>query len=401
MKRTLEKLAHERKEKETAYTQKLAELKTKSLALVELQKSLQTSDPLSSLETGSSVSKKLRKKSGGSPVASALQEFQRVLKDNLTLSQELSTSLVELAELNIELMESRDKEWDALGSNHVGQIFKSLEWRVDKLRASSEDATLLMKDFIALKEQLKRLTVTLEKEELPSAGQVNAILQPLEDFSYTGFENRFRGTASEVKAQQKSYLPYFQAGSLVLDLGCGRGEFLELLGENGVEAEGIDINEQMIAVCREKGFSCRKADILAGLAEFEDGSLGGIFSSQVIEHLSPPYLKRLIELAYFKLAPNGCLILETLNPTSVFSLVQVYFLDLSHQQPIHPRALQFLLENAGFEDVTISFSSPLEEEKLQTIATVDESTQVQNQNWDKLNQLLFAPVNYAAIGIKK
>lgn len=401
MKRTLEKLAQKRKEMETAYNQKLAELKTKSQALVELQKSLQTSDPLSSLETGSSVSKKLRKKSGKSPVAPALQEFQRVLTDNLTLSQELSTSLIELAELNTELMDARDKEWDALGSNHVGQIFKSLEWRVDKLRASYEDATLLMKDFIVLKEQLKRLTATLEKEELPSVGQVDAVIQPLEDFTYTGFENRFRGTESEVKTQQKSYLPYFQTGNLVLDLGCGRGEFLELLGENGVEAEGIDSNEQMIAVCREKGLSCRKTDIVAGLSEYKDGSLGGIFSSQVVEHLSPAYLKRLIELAYFKLAPHGCMVLETLNPTSVFSLVQVYFLDLSHQQPIHPHALQFLLENAGFEDVTISFSSPLEEEKLQTLPTVDESTQVQNQNWDKLNQLLFAPVNYAAIGIKK
>jgi len=401
MKRILEKLAHERKEKETAYNQKLAELKAKSQALVELQKTLQTSSSLSNLETASSVSKKARKKSGENPVATVLQEFQRVLKDNLTLSQEISASMADLAELNIELMEARDKEWDALGSNHVGQIFKSLEWRVDKLRASYEDATLLMKDFVALKELLKRLTATLEKEELPSSGKVDAVIQPLEDFSYTGFENRFRGTESEVKAQQKSYLAYFQAGKLVLDLGCGRGEFLELLGEKGVEAEGIDINEQMIAVCREKGFSCRKSDILVGLSEYEDGSLGGIFSSQVVEHLSPPQLKRLIELAYFKLAPNGCLVLETLNPTSVFSLVQVYFLDLSHQQPIHPRALQFLLENAGFEDVTTSFSSPLEEEKLQTLPTVDDSTQILNQNWDKLNQLLFAPVNYAAIGIKK
>jgi O-antigen chain-terminating methyltransferase len=229
---------------------------------------------------------------------------------------------------------------------------------------------------------------------------VESISRPLEDSVYTGFENRFRGREVEIRAQQENFLAYFQPGKPVLDLGCGRGEFLELLKERDIEAEGLDLNEQMIAVCREKGLNCRKADILEGLSEYEDGSLGGIFSSQVVEHLTPVQLKRLVELAYFKLAPDSRLVLETLNPTSVFSLVQVYFLDLSHQQPIHPRALQFLLESAGFADVTISYSSPLEAEKLQALPTTDETTEILNQNLDKLNQLLFAPVNFAAIGTK-
>ncbi len=401
MKRTLEKLAYERKEKETAYAQKLAELKAKSQALVDLQRSLKTSPSLTALDKIAPPPKKLGRKSSDPSIYNALQDFQHIMEINLTLSREISDSMVELAELNTELMEARDKEWDALGSNHVGQIFKSMEWRVDELRAGYEDATLLMKDFIALKEQLKRLGATLDKKELPSSDQVEAIVRPLEDFSYTGFENRFRGTDGEVKAQQKTYLPYFQPGKKVLDLGCGRGEFLELLKENNIEAEGIDLNEQMIAVCRDKGFNCRQADILAGLSDYADNSLGGIFSSQVVEHLSPKYLKRLIELAYFKLAPGSHLVLETLNPTSVFSLVHIYFLDLSHQQPVHPHALRFLMESAGFEDVTTPVSSPLNEEKLQTLPTTDETTRILNQNLDKLNQLLFAPVNYAAIGIKK
>ena len=187
----------------------------------------------------------------------------------------------------------------------------------------------------------------------------------------------------------------------MLDLGCGRGEFLTLLAENGITAEGIDINEQMIDICRERGLNCSKADILDKLAESEEESLGGIFSSQVIEHMPPNYLKRVIELAFHKLAPSSYIVLETINPTSVFALVQIYYLDLSHQKPIHPQALKFLLENSGFEDVEIKFSSELREEKLQELPSADEVSTILNRNVDKLNKLLYSAPNYAAIGQKK
>jgi O-antigen chain-terminating methyltransferase len=108
----------------------------------------------------------------------------------------------------------------------------------------------------------------------------------------------------------------------------------------------------------------------------------------------------MVELAHFKLAPSAPLILETINPTSVFSLVQIYFLDLSHQKPIHPQALKFLMESAGFERVQVKYSSPLEEEKLQELTDADVQTTILNQNIDKLNRLLYAPANYAVIGFK-
>jgi O-antigen chain-terminating methyltransferase len=223
-------------------------------------------------------------------------------------------------------------------------------------------------------------------------------LEPLEDWRYAGFENRFRGNEEEVKKQQTSYLPYFNKKGKVLDLGCGRGEFLELLEQNGIEAVGIDINDQMIDVCLEKGLQCQKGDLLEKLREVSDCSLSGIFSSQVIEHLPPSYLKRMVDLSYFKLAPSSYIVLETINPTSVFSLVQIYFLDLSHQKPIHPQAIKFLMESAGFEEVEIKYSSPKEEEKLNELQGADEISSILNQNIDKLNKLLYAPSNYAAIG---
>jgi O-antigen chain-terminating methyltransferase len=121
----------------------------------------------------------------------------------------------------------------------------------------------------------------------------------------------------------------------------------------------------------------------------------------VIEHLPPQYLKKLIEMCHYKLAPGGTLVLETVNPLSVFALVQVYYLDLSHRNPIHPQALKFMLEASGFEDVEIKYSSPLEREKLQPLPGADDRTAVLNRNIDSLNELLFGPVNYAAVARRK
>ncbi len=109
----------------------------------------------------------------------------------------------------------------------------------------------------------------------------------------------------------------------------------------------------------------------------------------------------MIDLCRLKLAPSGVLILETINPTSVFALVQIYYLDLSHHRPVHPEALKFLMESAGFEDVRIQSSAELETEKLQNLPGADEASSILNRNIDRLNRLLYAAPNYAAIGKKR
>lgn len=397
MRRTLEKLAQKRKEKEGEFVKKLHEIKEKSKEDPPFKPPLSLKQLLSQLEeTFKSEDRILINQQ----ILLILKEFQSNLEQGLNQMKEVLTSLTDLIELNASLADTKDREWDALGSNHVGMIFKSMEWRVDKLAAEYGDVKILMKKFLLLKEKLNKLHTTLEEKKIPSPPQVKEILEPLEDWRYTGFENRFRGTEEEVKKQQEIYIPYFKNGGKVLDLGCGRGEFMGLLKENGVEAEGVDINGQMVDICRDKGLNCTKGDILEKLAESEDGTLRGIFSSQVIEHLPPSYLTRMIELAFFKLGSSGCIVLETINPTSVFSLVQIYFLDLSHQKPIHPQMLRFLLESAGFEEVEIKYSHPLEQEKLQNLPGADEAASLLNQNIDSLNKLLYAPPNYAAIGKK-
>jgi len=333
------------------------------------------------------------------------EEFSKKIQDlkerapALDISS-LTAAILGILQLQNSLTDAKDKEWDALASNHVGMIFKSMEWRVDKLAASSDDAALLIKKFVLLREQLDRLLAVLEEKKLPSSAEVREIAGPLEDGLYTGFENRFRGSEEDIKRQQAPHLVRFRPGGKILDLGCGRGEFLDLLKKNGFEGFGVDGNAQMVDLCLEKGLNGVKGDLLEVLSDWPDGSLDGIFSSQVIEHLPPAYLKKMVELSRAKLGPGGAILLETVNPTSVFALVHIYFLDLTHQRPVHPQALKFLLESSGFDGVEIKYSAELGTERLQTLPAADEASSLLNRDIDRLNDLLYAPANYAAIGRK-
>jgi O-antigen chain-terminating methyltransferase len=384
MQRTIEKLAQDRRTAEDQLRDALAELRRL----------------IDSLDHPPSASATL-------PATSPQGIFRRSSTLDAEESSESTSGLKTLIETVARLVETldvlsdvRDKLWDAEGNNHVGMIFKSMEWRIDRLAAAYEDASTLMRTFTHLKEQLERLLTEVEGRKLPSSARVEAILQPLEDWRYLRFENRFRGAEDEIRRHQADFLADFAPGSRVLDLGCGRGEFLELLGRGGFQAEGIDLNAEMIEVCRDKGLAVEQGDLLDLLAARPDASLDGIFSSQVIEHLEPVALRRLIELAYVKLRPNGRLVLETVNPTSVFALVRIYFLDFTHRTPVHPQTLHFLLEAAGFTSVSIRYGRELDEEKLQAIPPTDETSMTINRNWDRLNHLLYGPADYAVVGRK-
>jgi len=416
MRRTIEALAETRrlKEEELARTADAIRSEINDDSLVRRSSLLdealaRVEGSVPALEPGAAAKKSLFKRGaadrsragldGG--LVYALEELKGLFDRHVRETRKSISSLLDLVAKQAALMDARDREWDALGSNHVGMIFKSMEWRVDKLAAETEDVQLLMKKFLTLREKLDSLIRTLDEHKTPAPADVHTLLEPLEDGRYAGFENRFRGSEEEIRRQQAGYIASFPPGGKVLDLGCGRGEFLDLLREKGIEGEGVDQNGQMIDICLDKGLNCRKGDLLERLSAEADGSLSGIFSSQVVEHLPPAYLKRLVEVAFIKLRPGGVIVLETVNPVSVFALVQIYFLDLSHRQPLHPRALQFLIESAGFRNVEIRYAAPLDKERLRELPGADEKTALMNRNIDQLNDLLFAPPNYAVLGKKE
>ena len=228
----------------------------------------------------------------------------------------------------------------------------------------------------------------------------------IDSYKYVGFEDRFRGSQELIRARQIEYLPYFAGASDVLDIGCGRGEFLELLREKGITGRGLDVNHEMVEQCLARGLDATEGDALAYLQQQPDASLGGLIALQVVEHLDPGYLMEMLDVAYHKLRPGSHVILETINVASWYAFFSSYIRDLTHVRPIHPDTLSYLLSASGFQRVSVRYSAPFPEDgKLQPFPTIGGAapgpeTDVFNANVDKLNALLFTNLDYAAIGVR-
>ena len=225
---------------------------------------------------------------------------------------------------------------------------------------------------------------------------------------YLAFEDLHRGTRDEIKRRQSAYLPHFQlsvsAQAPLLDLGCGRGEFLDLCREAGLPARGVDVNPAMVSFCRELGLDVAEADGLSYLRALPRAGLGGILLSQVIEHLSLDQLTEMVALCAEKLAPGGVLIAETVNPQTLSTFAGAFYVDLTHNKPVHPEAARFLWRWAGLGEVQILYLSALTpEQKLEPLPGGTGAPGVAgafNRNVDRLNQLIYGPLDYAVVGRK-
>ena len=224
--------------------------------------------------------------------------------------------------------------------------------------------------------------------------------------NYFLFEEKFRGSTEDIKNRQSIYREYFKNCRNVLDIGCGRGEFLSLMKENGIGAKGIDMNEDMVMYCQKNGLEVNQDNALSYLTSLNDKTLDGIFLAQVVEHLQPTELINMVKLSYDKLQYGSYFIAETINPLCVMAS-QWFYLDLSHVKLIHPDTMRFVMESIGFRDIEFKFFSPVpEESKLKKIDTSEGDEQdmnryeLINQNIEKLNQLLYGNQDYAVIGKK-
>jgi len=176
---------------------------------------------------------------------------------------------------------------------------------------------------------------------------------------YRAFEDRYRGSRDLIKQRLKVYLPfvetvlrqYPEADSL--DLGCGRGEWLELLSAAGFKANGVDLDDGMLAACRDRGLTVERKDALTALQERPDSSLGIVSAFHLVEHLDFDNARQLISIALSKLLPGGLLILETPNPENLIVASCDFYLDPTHERPIPPKLLRFAVEHAGFERAKI------------------------------------------------
>jgi SAM-dependent methyltransferase len=223
----------------------------------------------------------------------------------------------------------------------------------------------------ALRTELENLrAVRLRAEE--EWGPLDGTCPGLSDDFYYAFEENYRGNRDLVKSRLNFYLPYVErtkeiaASQGFLDIGCGRGEWLDILKENNIPAHGIDINVHMIHETRSRGLKTEKAGILDYLRRLPDGVLSGISGFHIVEHLPFPVLNAMLSEAWRTIAPGGVLILETPNPENLLVGACNFYVDPTHRRPIPPPALAFMMYRAGFKEyecVRVSLPDFIEGEK--------------------------------------
>jgi cyclopropane fatty-acyl-phospholipid synthase-like methyltransferase len=230
--------------------------------------------------------------------------------------------------------------------------------------------------------------------------------------TYVGFEDRFRGSQDEIRARVEDYLPILSAAQDVLDVGCGRGELLDALRARGVRATGVDLNHAMVELCRARGLNVQESDALSFLERQAPAALGGLVAIQVVEHFTPAYLSAFLAAAHEALRPGAPLVLETINPACWSAFFETYIRDLTHQRPLHPDTLKYLVQANGFIQVDVQFRQPVRpEDRLDRVAespggvpppgsefpAVQALIAAVNAHADKLNARMFSSFDYVVI----
>ena len=250
--------------------------------------------------------------------------------------------------------------------------------------------------------ELTKNRISIEKKENVSIS-VDGKADQEEQYSvidYFDFENHFRGSQEKIKKNQQQYLKYFSKGASVVDIGCGRGEFLELLKEAGYEAKGVDVYQEYVDYCQMQGLDVVQGDGIRFLSELKN-KVDGIFVGQVVEHLKLEQLVELCNISYQQLNTGGCAIFETPNPTSLSIYTNAFYMDPSHIKPVHPLTLQYFLRNAGFEDTQILYTETSKVNVEIPKIDVGQASQSFNEVMDKIGHMLFGSQDYAIIARKK
>lgn len=298
------------------------------------------------------------------------------------------------------------------------QFLDQLKLDVEELNRSKAAQSALDEALLPLKAQThdikrnlldqdRRLGLLLEeaRKHLPetiSSEQIENMLTEDDhrlDAMYASFEDRFRGTREDIKQRQRIYLPIVldaKAGTKdapILDLGCGRGEWLELLHHEGLTARGVDINRIFLEGCRELGLDVVEQDAVAYLRSLKPNSIGAVTAYHLIEHLPLKTLIALMDETLRVLQPGGLVILETPNPANIQVGSNTFYFDPTHRNPLPGPLTQYLLEARGFSRIHFMPLHPLEE-------TSDRLTESAPQVQHVFNQFFFGPRDYAVLAYK-
>lgn len=271
-------------------------------------------------------------------------------------------------------------------------IYKGIKWCIEPFffQQKSYNATMTR-----LTNELVKLIVEKDKkiEEMNNEIiKLNKIQSGFNNFDYVAFEERFRGDSKEIISRQSKYLKYLNGCQLLLDIGCGRGEFLSLVKAKGITAIGIDNNSEMVNHCKNIDLDVVCSDVFIYLSNSKE-EFDVIFISQVIEHFTFSQLEELLTLCYEHLVTNGKIIIETPNKAALF---HSFYIDPTHKRFIHPAFLEYYLTTFGFyieEKQDFNYTG----EHLE----FDNLSEIELYNFKKINHYIFGPQDYAIIARKK
>lgn len=289
---------------------------------------------------------------------------------------------------------------------HHDALYARLDAKVDAHRADARELLAWARSALLAADGETAAAAPAGDERPVAAAPVLA--RAFAERGYVEFERRYRGTETEIAERVAAYLPHLRDASPLLDLGCGRGEALRVFAGAGLAVRGVDSSAGMVAHCRAQGLDVLEGDLLEHLAAVPRESLGAVVSFHVIEHLPAPVLERLVALAWAALRPGGVLVLETPSPLSLTVAARNFWLDPTHQRPVHPGYLTELARQQGFDEIEVLPLRPfpdaerLPEVPLSAIpAELHPLADRVNRLRDRLDDLLFGCQDYGLVARKR
>lgn len=317
--------------------------------------------------------------------------YNLVLLEYLQRAEETRHVVLDIHEHRLNHLEAVWAEGLHEVMSHNDALFARADQKLDFLRRESRETWARFSAVVAAVEK----------------GGAGAAARGREEQDYLELEKRFRGTQEDIAGRIRPYLRFLAGKGEVLDLGCGRGEALAILGEEGIAARGVDLSESMVEECLRKGLRAARANLFDALATAAPESLGGIVSFHVIEHLDPADVDRLVRLAWRALAPGGVLVLETPNPLSLVVAARNFWVDPTHRRPVHPDTLRMIYDLAGFDPVERIDLRPFTAEQRLPEIDLEQLPAEQrdlahrvNEVRDRLDEMIWGHQDYALVGTR-
>jgi SAM-dependent methyltransferase len=306
---------------------------------------------------------------------------------------ELKEEFLGLNHRNAELRQESENWYRILGEQQE-EAKRRMQVMDDRITDAMHQLTIMNEKLVAAASSVADKNKQAANTAASSSEQLIADEHLLDRF-YVEFEKWFRGSEAEVKQRQSVYLPYFTQSGLdskkfpVIDIGCGNGEFVELLHENKIRAIGLDLNKAMIDRVKEKGLEGEQGDALSYLRKQKANSLMAVTGFHIVEHIPFLDLVRIFNECYRVLAPGGFVLFETPNPENVIVGSCNFYNDPSHLHPLPPAFLELVMKTRGFAQTEIKKLHPLKVK----IEAKDPLVQ-------EMAQRFFGPQDYSVIAHK-